>query len=68
MTTGLRVVLLLIGITVACVAVVGLVRGSVYCKGGPFSRATQPMAFWASITVYFLWSMLMGYFVFSGQD
>jgi len=61
---GVRVVFLLIGIVTTTVAVVGLIRGSVYCKGGPFSRTTQPVAFWASIMVYFFWSALMGYFVF----
>lgn len=61
---GLRIVLLLVGLATAYMAVSGLVRGSVYCKGGPFLRTTQPTSFWASIVVYFLWSALMGYFAF----
>lgn len=63
---GLKVVLFLIGISTASIAVLGLIRGSVYCKGGPFLRATQPVAFWASIIIYFLWTALMGYVVFFG--
>jgi hypothetical protein len=61
---GSRVVLIIIGIATASVAIVGLIRGSVYCKGGPFSRTTQPVAFWGSIIVYLIWSTLMGYFAF----
>ena len=61
---GIRVVLIFIGIATASVAIVGLIRGSVYCKGGPFSRTTQPVAFWGSIIVYLMWSTLMGYFAF----
>ena len=61
---GSRVVLIFIGIATASVAIVGLIRGSVYCKGGPFSRTTQPVAFWGSIMVYLMWSALMGYFAF----
>lgn len=61
---GSRVVLIFIGIATASVAIVGLIRGSVYCKGGPFSRTTQPLAFWGSIMVYLMWSTLMGYFAF----
>lgn len=60
----IEVVPLLIGLATAGVAVLGLVRGSVYCKGGPYRRATQPLAFWASIGVYLVWSALMGYAVF----
>ena len=61
---GIRVVLILIGIATASAAILGLVRGSIHCKGGPFSRTTQPLAFWASVLVYFMWSALMGYFAF----
>ena len=61
---GINVVLMIIGIATASVAILGLIQGSVYCKGGPFSRTTQPVAFWASIIVYLMWSALMGYFVF----
>jgi hypothetical protein len=61
---GIRVVFLFIGIVTAGIAVLGLIQGSVYCKGGPFSRTTPPVAFWASIIVYLFWSVLMGYFVF----
>lgn len=64
MTIGIKIVLLLIGVATASTAVLGLIRGRVYCKGGPFSRTTQPVAFWASIMVYFMWSALMGYFAF----
>lgn len=64
---GLKIVLLLIGAVSAVVAVRGLVRGSVYCKGGPYSRETQPAAFWGSIAVYFFWTALMGYFAFFGK-
>ncbi len=65
MTVIIKTALLLIGLATASVAVLGLVRGSVYCKGGPFLRATQPLAFWASIGVYLMWSALMGYAVLS---
>ena len=64
MTPTIKVVLLLIGLATASVAVLGLVRGSVYCKGGPYLRATQPLAFWASVGVYLMWSALMAYAVF----
>jgi hypothetical protein len=64
---GLKIVLFLIGVITGCIAVLGLIRGSVYCKGGPFLRATQPVAFWASVIAYVLWTALMGYFVFFGQ-
>jgi hypothetical protein len=64
---GLEIVLVLIGAATACVAIFGLVTGSVYCKGGPYLRATQPVAFWFSIAVYIMWSALMVYFVFSRQ-
>jgi hypothetical protein len=65
---GLKLVLLLIGISTASIAVIGVIRGNVYCKGGPFSRTTQPVAFWAAIIVYFLWSILMSYFVLFGHS
>jgi len=64
---GLSIVLLLIGTATAVAAVMGLVRGSVYCKGGPYSRATRPLAFWAAIVTYLGWSALMGYFVLFGK-
>ena len=63
----LKVVLLLTGMVTAYVAIAGLVRGSVYCKGGPFPRATRPVAFWTSIAVYLLWTALTGYFSVFGQ-
>lgn len=63
----LKLVLFLIGIATAYFAVSGLIRGSVYCKGGPYLRATQPLGFRASIVVYLLWTALMGYFVFFRQ-
>lgn len=66
MTPTIKVVLLLIGLATAGVALLGLLRGSVYCKGGPYLRATQPLAFWTSIGVYLMWTALMGYAVFSG--
>jgi hypothetical protein len=37
--------LVLLGLVTAVAALLGLVRGRVYCKGGPYSRATQPIAF-----------------------
>lgn len=58
--------LVLLGLITALAAVHGLVTGSVYCKGGPYSRTAQPTAFWASIAVYLLWSIMMGYFAFAG--
>lgn len=61
---GVTIALLLVGLATALAAIHGLVRGSVYCKGGPYSRATQPAAFWASVIVYLLWSAMMGYFAF----
>lgn len=33
----------------------------------PYSRATQPTAFWASIAVYLMWTAMMGYFAFFKQ-
>jgi hypothetical protein len=65
---GIKIVLLIIGVVTAAMAILGLVRGSVYCKGEPYLRAVQPAAFWLSITVYFMWSGLMGYFVFFRHD
>jgi hypothetical protein len=57
-------VLLLIGLAAALAAIHGLAGGTIYCKGGPYSRTTQPVAFWASVLVYLFWSGLMGYFAF----
>jgi hypothetical protein len=68
MSPTIKVILLLIGLATASVAVLGLLRGSVYCKGGPYLRATQPLAYWASIGVYLMWSALMGYAVFAMND
>jgi hypothetical protein len=68
MTPTIKVILLLIGLATASVAVLGLLRGSVYCKGGPYLRATQPLAYWASIGVYLMWSALMAYAVFAMND
>jgi hypothetical protein len=62
---GTNLALALLGLATAVVAAHGLATGSVYCKGGPYSRATQPVAFWASIAVYVLWTVMMGYFVLS---
>lgn len=64
---GISIVLLLIGTATAVTAVMGLIRGSVYCKGGPYSRTTQPVAFWAAIVAYLGWTALMGYFVLFGK-
>ena len=64
----IKLVLVLIGLATAIVALLGFLRGSVYCKGGPYSRATQPLAFWASIGVYLMWSALMGYAAFFMHD
>lgn len=61
---GITIALTLLGLVTTIVAAHGLVTGSVYCKGGPYSRATQPAAFWASIAVYVLWTVMMGYFAF----
>ena len=61
---AITIALLLIGLATAFAAVHGLARGTVYCKGGPYSRATQPAAFWTSVIVYLLWTALMGYFAF----
>jgi len=59
-----KLMLLIIGIIGAAVGINGLITGKVYCKGGPYYRSTQPIGYWGSILVYFLWSLLMGYFVF----
>ena len=64
---GLKLILLLIGVVTASMAGAGLIQGRVYCKGGPFWRSTQPVAFWLSIAVYVLWSALMMYFAFFGH-
>ena len=60
----LTIALLLIGLATAFAAIHGLVRGTVYCKGGPYSRAARPAAFWASVITYLLWTALMCYFAF----
>lgn len=67
-TSAIKVVLLLIGLATATVAVLGLLRGSVYCKGGPYLRATRPLAYWSAIVVYLMWSALMGYAVLFMHD
>jgi hypothetical protein len=64
MMMGIKIVLMIIGIATAGAAVMGVVSGRVYCKGGPYLRSGQPVAFWSSIVVYFLWTGLMIYFVF----
>jgi hypothetical protein len=51
----LTIALLIIGLATAFAAIHGLVRGTVYCKGGPYSRAARPVAFWASVISYLLW-------------
>lgn len=61
---GVTLALFLIGAAAAGAAILGVVRGSVYCKGGPYSRASQPVMFWMAIVVYGLWSLVMGYFAF----
>lgn len=58
----LTIALLLIGLATGYAAVRGLVRGTVYSKGGPYSRVEQPVAFWVSVITYFLWTALMAYF------
>ncbi|MBX3301538.1 MAG: hypothetical protein KF693_04920 [Nitrospira sp.] len=65
---ALKAVLVMIGIATVVAAVLGLARGHVYCKGGPYSRATQPVVFWLSIAVYCLWSALMMYFAFFTRE
>jgi len=65
---GIKIVLLIIGVVTASVAILSLVRGRVYCMGGPYLRAMQPVAFWSSIPVYFMWSGLMVYFVYFRLD
>jgi len=65
---ALKVVLVIIGIATAGAAALGLTKGHVYCKGGPYSRTMQPVAFWLSITVYCLWSALMMYFAFFARE
>jgi hypothetical protein len=61
---ALKAVLMMIGIATAVAAALGLAGGKVYCKGGPYSRVLQPVAFWLSIAVYCGWSGLMMYFAF----
>jgi hypothetical protein len=65
---AIKSLLVLIGLATAIVALLGLLRGSVYCKGGPNSRATQPLAFWASLGVCLMGSALMGYAAFYMHD
>ncbi len=65
---ALKAVLMMIGIATAVAAAVGLAGGRVYCKGGPYSRAMQPVAFWLSIAVYCLWSALMVYFALFARE
>lgn len=64
---AISVALALLGLATAIAAFLGLARGSVYCKGGPYSRATQPTAFWAAIVVYLLWTAMMVFFAFFKQ-
>ncbi|HCF05821.1 MAG: hypothetical protein PWQ64_127 [Desulfomicrobiaceae bacterium] len=61
---GMTIFLLFLAAVAAFMAVRGLVRGSIYCKGGPYSRDTEPGAFWASIVAYVFWAVLMLYFAF----
>jgi hypothetical protein len=62
-----EMVLLIIGLATAITAILGLMRDRIYCKGGPYLRSTQPVAFWLSVIVYFAWSALMAYLVFLGR-
>lgn len=59
------IVLMLIGLVTALVALHGVARGNIYCKGGPYSRAKQPVAFWFSVAVYLSWTAMMVYFAFA---
>jgi hypothetical protein len=61
---GLRIVLVIIGLATAFAAIHGLVQGTIYSKGGPYSRDSQPAAFWGSVVVYLFWTGLMAYFAF----
>ncbi|MEZ0371632.1 MAG: hypothetical protein ACAI44_21250 [Candidatus Sericytochromatia bacterium] len=63
---GLNLILILIGLITAGVAIHGMVTGSVYCKGGPYSRVTQPVAFWTSVIGFLGMSLMMVYFAVKG--
>lgn len=58
-----RVALLLIGAATGIYAVIGVLRGEIYCKG-TFSRAAEPVKFWSSVAVYMGWTAMMLYFAF----
>jgi hypothetical protein len=62
-----KIVLLIIGLTTAIYAVVGLLRGEIWCKGGPYSRTSEPLRFWSSVAVYLGWTAMMIYFAFFGK-
>ena len=61
---ALTIALVLIGLATAFAGINGLARGTVYCRGGPYSRTMQPTAFWAAVITYLLWTVLMAYFAF----
>jgi hypothetical protein len=64
----MKALLLLLGLITAGAAAYGLVRGSVYSKGGPYSRQAQPGPYWLSIAVYLAWSCMMFYFGLLGRS
>ena len=59
-----KIVLLVIALAVGIYAVVGILQGKIYCKGGPYSRSTEPGKFWGSVAVYLGWFAMLLYFLF----
>jgi hypothetical protein len=53
-----KVGFLLIGVVAGIYAVIGILRGEIYCKG-TFSRAAEPVKFWSSVAVYIGWMAMM---------
>ena len=59
-----KIFLFILGLTTGIYAVFGFLQGEIYCKGGRYSRESEPVRFWSAILVYLAWTFMMGYFLF----
>lgn len=60
-----EILLILIGFICGGYACSGLLKGKIYCKGGPYYRNNDPIMFWTSILVYFGWMLMIFVFLIS---